>query len=215
MSKILIADTAIEGFDIILDKLTNNQWVKDIPVFGWGVRSLSIYRSIQDYYFAQKLELFLTSIDSLSGADLAKVRDFSKTEDAAKVSDKLLQVISSITDFEKSELLAALFIAYSTGRLDSREFMRSVDIINYTFIDDLSNYLALLQVSSCSYLELEDMGISTLINTSLLSADSVDVVQLSLSGREDEVHIVKYSQTQFGYKFRQACSFGRRIRATT
>ena len=203
-----------DGLEVAIDQFVNSGIAKDIPVVNTIANMMSISSSINDSLFAKKLIRFINAIEEVSEKDYKKIKDFASTSCADEVSSKILHVINAQTDEKKSEIVADLFLAFVDKRITSNELSRYLDIVNSIFIDDLERYLSELFLGEHEFSELERMGLSTLINTSLFTAAKPG------SGRDfarkseyTNDKVVRYAQSNHGRNFKSAYEHGLRMRS--
>ena len=210
MSKNAAIELASNSLEYLADSICSNEVVKEIPLFSPLVSVIQLGVSAKDYFFLKNFEAFLISTSNILHKE--EILKFSQNKDSGKISKKLIQVVAQITDFEKAEILACLLAAKIDGEITTAELMRAVDLVQYTFIEDIIEFNYMIQVIECTFQDLVDYKIESLINTALIQPDKNSDTELRLSGRDDEVGVQKYSQSDFGYKFRNACKKGSRLR---
>ncbi|WP_199483373.1 hypothetical protein [Vibrio owensii] len=212
MTKEALKELIVDGLEFTIDQFIENELVKEFPGISTLVKSFEAVQSFRDRLFLKHLYSFITATGEIVSSK--KIKEFSRSEDAEKISSKLIQVISLVSDREKPEILACLLAARVEQKLSTSEFMRAVDIVQSTFIEDLVEFNNMSQVAGCSFEELKQYGIENLANTALIHQDLVDNKDLIVSGREEDIGILKYTQSEFGFKFRMACRYGSEQRRT-
>lgn len=212
MSKKAVSELTINATELLIDQLSKNPLVKDIPIVNTIIKCLEIGVSVRDHFFAQKLALFLECTKSVSESDYGKIKKFASNKSSSVITSKILQVIDAQTDNEKAEIIAVLFLGYIDKKLTTSEFKRALDTVNYQFLDDILAYVNIWSISDYTFHELNSDGISSLINSSLFQTVEQDNRNLIADGRENEVGITKYEDSDFGEKFRAAFKHGRKMR---
>ncbi|EPF2682550.1 hypothetical protein ACSL9E_004198 [Vibrio vulnificus] len=138
MDKKSATDIAKDTFEFTLDQVTNNEFVKDIPIVNMVANVVSLSRSIPDYLFARKLNKFLNCLDDVSYEDRKRLKaravDDNKIDSLAEL---ILNCLQKANDEKKAEFIACLFLAYADGVIDEVGFRRALDVTDIIFIDDL------------------------------------------------------------------------------
>ena len=188
---------------------------KDIPYVSTLLKVWNLTDSIRDCMFAAKVMRFLESLDDVTGKEREEMSDkikYLNQEDLDNVTDKILFCIESITDIDKAEFIANLFIAYIYKNISENELRRCIDIVQITFLDDLKHYVT-THLSS-QYLTEEDLflcGVDGLINTPILAPFRDDNRFQSLSDR-DKFGKGLFKESAIGVKLKSAFEYGKRTR---
>jgi hypothetical protein len=172
-----LIDTGIDIAEICLDKLLDEDFLKEIPFIKtiFGITKGII--SVRDKIFMAKVVTFLVSLKDISKED----REFFSrkiSEDAEfkrKVGNDLIQILDRLNDLKKPEILAIIFTYFLKNKIDYDDFRRLGSAVDSAFIDDLavlsggdrtgphdSNYLSNLQHTGLTDLEVgkswDDVG---------------------------------------------------------
>jgi len=204
LNKSAIKDLSSNALEIALDGNLDNGILKDIPLFGSAIKVAELTMSIRDHFFLKKLSRFIYQLDALNETDKESIHHFSKSPDSEKISSKLIQVIDNVTDIEKADLIGKLFISFCSGKIDKSNFLRAVDTIHNYFIEDIKRFIFKSNVWFCTFEDLEQQNIESLVGSPLIKEQLIDRQDLIRSGREDEVGITNYENSNFGEIFKQA-----------
>lgn len=184
---------------------------KDIPYVSTLIKVWNLSDSIRDRMFAAKVMRFIEAIDEISEkekGELSRKIKYLNQDDLDKVTDKILFCIESITDIDKSEFIANLFIAYIYEKITERELRQCIDIVQTSFLDDLKSYI---DVCIGIYANEEDLNyqkIDGLINTPLFTNFRDDRL-LQRTNDTDNIGRPLYKETYIGMQFRTAFGFGK------
>jgi hypothetical protein len=98
---------------------------------------------IRDRIFAAKMRKFLTSIEKVSKKSKEKIRKKVRNNpnEGRKVGETLLLLIDRISEIEKAEIIARVFVAYIDEYINFYEFKRLIDAIDQAFLDDVKRLL--------------------------------------------------------------------------
>lgn len=134
-----LIEAALENAEGVLDSFTESEILKNIPIVGTAIKLIKASSDIRDRIFAAKISRFLISINSVS--DEAKTRIKTKVannpDEARKIGETILLIIEHISDLDKAEMIAKIFLSYIYGYLTPNEFRRISEAIDQAFIDDL------------------------------------------------------------------------------
>ncbi|MEM5511850.1 hypothetical protein WNY79_02995 [Pseudoalteromonas sp. AS84] len=210
-----------KGFEIAADltevavkSLLLNGIAKDIPYVGTLLKVWNLNDSIRDRMFASKVMRFFESLSDVKGKEREKMSNkikYSNQDDLNNITDKILFCIESITDIDKSEFIANLFIAYTYEKITESEFRRCTDIIKISFLDDLKNYVMTNLDSYCNEQELQRNKVIALINTPLFAPFRDDIF-LGRVGDTDNLGEQLFKETDIGHRFKIAFQFGKEKR---
>lgn len=195
-----LVDVTAENLEVVIDALTKNDVVREIPFLSTAVGLLKTYRNVRDGLFTEKLKKFLRDIDSID--EHSKQELFNKiatdSAEANKVGRTTLVILERATDLEKASIIATLFIAYGLGHLTSAEFRRICEAVDHAFIDDLIEFLNCHKISEKS----KDVFMASLVPSGLTAVTGGE--QLGDYGQ------IYYQITTLGNKFRNAYYNGRK-----
>jgi len=210
-----------KGFEIVADLtevIVKNQLLtgiaKDMPYVSTLLKVWNLSDSIRDRIFAAKVMRFFESLDDVTGKEREEMYDkikYVNQDDLNNVTDKILFCIESITDIDKSEFIANLFIAFIHKRLSEKELRRCIDIIQSTFLDDLKTFVTadFLKESNIKDIDLVELELENLKSSLLLSSFVPSQAQYGgslISNRQS------FSRTPIANTFIKAFNFGRNLR---
>lgn len=218
MSKEKALELVLDGGEVALKQVVDNSLLKDIPVVGSIVKAYEIGASIRDRLYVEKLKKFLRCLNEIPAQKKEEMKGaiVSGERPMSTVSEKILLVIESQTDMEKSEMVANFFLAYLDGLLSESELRKAIDVTASAFLDDLKEFLKGNGMSGfmrSTYENLERSNISGLINTPLIGIDPVTMRELREDGWLEAPGSVLFQSTYFGSKFQSAYAHGKRLRA--
>jgi len=125
--------------EVFTDTLIKDGITKDIPIIGTviGLGKASI--GIKEILFLKKLIYFISELKSISATKrhvmINKIDNSGKFR--TKVGEKLLYIIDKCEDHEKSQIIAILFSAFLTEKINYAEFLRASHIIEQIILEDL------------------------------------------------------------------------------
>lgn len=176
--------------------------IGDIPIFGSFYKFAKASKAVSDQVFLLKLATFIEDINSLTDKDVTCVKNALKFESNSDLAEKLLLVIDNLTETEKSKYMAQALTLYSRSELTKSYFLRSLDLIQKMYIGDLNAYAESHWILNCSSEDLEYMDLTSLIGTPILKVQNIDPKELRDDGKESEIGITKFEETDFGKVFR-------------
>ena len=217
MAKYQIIELGAEGAEIALKQAVDDSVLKDIPFVGTVVKLIGVGVSIRDNLYLEKIRRFLTSINEVSDSEKHKMRESValKQADIERLAQKILLILESQSDIEKSEIIANFFIAYLDEVISEVDFRRSLDVVANYFLDDIFLFLredGYTGFMRQTYESLERRGISNLVGSPLIGFDSVTSNELRNDGWVDDADATLFASTDFGGTFQKAFHHGVRQR---
>lgn len=197
-SKDSIGDIVEIGIDSLLD----DGLFKDIPIVNMLVGVKNTYQNIHDRNLLKQTLAFIKQFNSgtIDQNKLVKYKELinSDSKKAEKELGRVLIILNSTVDMEKSQMLANLYKAYINEKINWNQFCEFSEIIKRIFLNDF-NIIKLIynhQVTDTSGIEiypidrLSSLGI---VNTAMKSI----MISNSANSRSD-----KYvNLTTIGEKF--------------
>lgn len=197
-SKDSIGDIVEIGIDSLLD----DGLFKDIPIVNMLVGVKNTYQNIHDRNLLKQTLAFIKQFNSgtIDQNKLIKYKELinSDSKKAEKELGRVLIILNSTVDMEKSQMLANLYKAYINEKINWNQFCEFSEIIKMIFLNDF-NIIKLIynhQVTDTSGIEiypidrLSSLGI---VNTAMKSI----MISNSANSRSD-----KYvNLTSIGEKF--------------
>ncbi len=197
-SKDSIGDIVEIGIDSLLD----DGLFKDIPIVNMLVGVKNTYQNIHDRNLLKQTLAFIKQFNSgtIDQNKLIKYKELinSDSKKAEKELGRVLIILNSTVDMEKSQMLANLYKAYINEKINWSQFCEFSEIIKMLFLNDF-NIIKLIynhQVTDTSGIEiypidrLSSLGI---VNTAMKST----MISSSANFRSD-----KYvTLTTIGEKF--------------
>jgi hypothetical protein len=121
-----------------LDLLIESEVLKDIPVFGIGFKSYSLYKNITESFFTKKLLKFLFELKDIPQAKreqfIAKLESKNETE---KAGEKLLITLNRLNDVDKASIIGKLLKKTILGKITFNNFKRLTHIVDNTYLEDI------------------------------------------------------------------------------
>lgn len=129
--------------EVYLDSFLDDGVIKDIPILGLLLKTKNIFGTIQEKLFTKKLYSFLKQLENTS-AD-KRVKQIEKIDNdinyKTKVGEKILYLINSAEDAEKSEFIGLLFKNFLEEVIVYDDFLRCVNCINKINTVDLKLFV--------------------------------------------------------------------------
>lgn len=134
-----VAETLIEGGEALLDSVTSNEALQNIPFLGSLVGLVKCGLGIREYLFIKKLAGFLSSLSSVSDEDREEFRKRVLHDELLreKVGETILLLLERTDDMEKPDLLGKAFAAFLSKAIDLDQFKRMATAIDRCLIVDL------------------------------------------------------------------------------
>ncbi|MBO1382964.1 hypothetical protein BVJ63_18520 [Vibrio cholerae] len=192
-----------DNVEVLIDHISENEWIKEIPVLDNVFNMLSLVTSIKDSLFAKKLEQFFVSLNEVSEKDYHKIKQFSKTAEANEISEMIINVLDKVTDNKKPEIIANLFIGYIEEYINLSEFKIALEIVDKSYAADLESFL------SCGF-SIVDFTLSDLMTNKVYNM--IFTPLLARTENPDKTHVEHYSISNLGIAFFDAYNHGVTLR---
>jgi hypothetical protein len=208
IKKSLLKDTKSALIDLAeasLDVLTKNDFTKELPIIKWVIKPFSIIDRIKTEFYIKKLQIFLINVSDLT---IEEYEDFiSKTNkiETEKLNKFLLITIDRINSEEKSVFIGRLFKLLVQKRIRNQVFLRSVNIIESLFIDDLCKFLSKEFYFSSTHSLFEVNINQSLVNLGLLEAHIVESNDKVKRVHNDSGLKFQYVESEYGRNFKKWC----------
>lgn len=180
-SKDSIGDITELGIDSLLD----DGVFKDLPIVSMLVGVKNTYQNIHDRNLLKQTLTFIKQFNSgsINQEKLNKYRDMLNTDSkkAEKKLGRVLIILNSTIDMEKSQMLANLYKSYINEKINWNQFCEFAEIIKMLFLNDF-NIIDLIykhQITDTSGIEiypidrLTSLGIvNTVMKTIMISSNT-------------------------------------------
>ncbi len=122
------------GFDLLIE----SEVLKDIPVFGIGFKSFSLYNKITESFFTKKLLRFLFELKDIPQSKREEfITELESKNETKKAGEKLLITLNRLNDDDKASIIGKLLKKTILGKITFNDFKRLTHIIDNTYLEDL------------------------------------------------------------------------------
>lgn len=148
--------------EVVLDQLSNNEVVREIPILGIAVNIARAGIGIRERVFLNKINLFVNRLPEQSKEDRARLITelHHDSKSRVKFGEAVLSTIEQSDSSAKVEYVAIVFSAFVKGRVSSRELRELCHSINVTQSDNLLDFAESEQVSELMIKELVHTGLT-------------------------------------------------------
>lgn len=127
-----------ELLEMSLDLVIESEVLKDIPVFGIGFKSYSLYKNITESFFTKKLLKFLFELKDIPQANREKfIVELESKNETNKAGEKLLITLNRLNDVDKATIIGKLLKQTILGKITFDNFKRLTHIIDNTYLEDM------------------------------------------------------------------------------
>lgn len=195
--------------EALLDSQTENEFVKELPIVGWVMKSIGVVDKIKTKFLVNKILYFLKGISSISEYELRsfETKYLSNPKSIEKFYESLLISIDRLNHLDKSEIIASLFKSLIRGKIDNAFFFRSVNIVESIFIEDLKEYLT--GRLAFTYTEIHEKANinQTFLFYGLITSHIVTQENATKRVHQEAELRFHFVYSSFGQKFIKECSF--------
>lgn len=197
-----IIEVVLESSEVALDQLIENQFLKDFPVVGTALKLINATKSIRDRIFAAKIFRFIQKVNSVSETEKQELlsKALKNADEAKKIGEVILLTLEKISDTDKCDLIAYLFVSYISSKLSNEDFRRFCEIVDKVFTDDLFRFVGKDDIPGRYF---GKYTLSRLSGTTL--------VELKSSAKLDASDKIDFKLSTDGKKFIKAVKLGRKM----
>lgn len=209
VNSISIKEPLGDILESIVDLETENEFIKNIPVIGWVFKTVGVVDKIKTKFLVQKILLFLNELSSITDREreLFEKKYFSTEKEMESFYEVLLISIERLNHLEKAKILSTLFKCLIKNEIDKSFFLRTINVVEGIYIDDLMKYLdgKLFFKYSEDYQEADPTQI--FLSYGLLTSYLVN--QEGAAKRVNQESDVRFHfvNSSFGLKFIKACTY--------
>ena len=207
----IIKDLTPELLETTFDLITKSEVIKEIPIFGIGFKTYSIYQNITESFFVKKILKFLYELKDIPYDKRDEfIKNLESKKETTKAGEKLLITLNRLNDIEKAKIIGKLFKNTILGKMSFEDFNRLTYIVDNSYIHDLKSlennmYLRYIDESIKSNLHilgLLNQSISNLERQQkILKRLSIGSSSTSLAQPRLEYEPNKYCQLLIKYGF--------------
>ncbi len=133
-----VVDVIADLGEAALDSLCKNELVKNIPILGTFVGLYRAYNDLKSTRFCKRLKKI---IDDVEESEFNREEFYNMyhgdTKQYEYLFSHLINVIDSIEEEEKTDMIANLFCAFLLNKINKEEFRRFMHIASSYFYYDL------------------------------------------------------------------------------
>jgi hypothetical protein len=164
-----LKDITSDVAEAILDEELSDGLFKELPVIGIAFKTFSVFKKINEYFFAKKIFKFLFELKNISQKELD---DFGKkmdeNDESQKVGEKVLHLLNQSDDIDKASLIGKLFASYITHSIDFDILQRGTIAVNKVFLEDVKSLSLCL---SENFDVISETTLAGLLNAGLIIID--------------------------------------------
>ncbi len=126
-----------------IDSVLEEGLLKDIPIVGFFVGAKNAFQNLQDRNLLNQTLQFIKEFN-LKKIDAKKIEKYknkiSNSKQAEKELGRVLIILNSIIDIEKSKMLAKVFRYYVDEKINWDEFCEFSEIIKNIYLNDINYF---------------------------------------------------------------------------
>ena len=181
-------DTSLDYAEILIDSITENEALREIPLVKTVVASVNVFNSIRDKANLKKLLVFLKEFHSkeISNEDFQKFEEKFRTNQKfkEKTLEHILIFIDRINVTEKSKVLGRLFGSHIQGKMDWDRFialsicLENIHPNSFAFLEKLSKQDWIVREQAYTSRDYEKEGLLSSAGISFTHGNFFTVNQL-------------------------------------
>jgi hypothetical protein len=144
-----IENISEESLDSVVDVLTDNDFIKEIPIVKYIFSGYKIYTGIREKAEIKKILIFLFQLKSITDHErktlIEKIDD--NPDFKKKTFERVVLIIERLDEVEKAKITGKLFLNYILKQMDQDTFFRLCFAVEKTFLTSLKALHELYQVN--------------------------------------------------------------------
>ncbi|MGJ0490324.1 hypothetical protein [Methylobacter sp.] len=139
----LVLEATLETSEVVLDALTTNEVLANIPIIGTALNIYKATQAVRDRAFVIKVERFARPISEAPDSDRQRFREKlqQNPEETKKVGETLFLVLDRLADVDKPTMLGYVFVSYLNGLVSYSDLRFMSQAIDMAYADDLELFL--------------------------------------------------------------------------
>ncbi|ALB46236.1 hypothetical protein [Clostridium beijerinckii] len=196
-----LVDIGTDMIEVGIDSLLEDGLLKDVPIVGTVFKTGKLIYNLYDRNLLRQTLIFIQEFNKgiISYEKLKEYR--SSIEDDHKKAEKelgrVLIILNRTIDFEKTIILARLYLAYINEKITWDDFIELSEVNERLFVNDIS-ILSKIYINGMNvdkgkihnFLRLVSVGLlksdsrfdSSNCGNSIISSEPIDAVELTLLG---------------------------------
>jgi hypothetical protein len=195
--------------EALLDTMTENEFVRNLPVVGWLLKSVSAVDNIKTKFLVSKILYFINGMSNVSEEELLAFenKQLSDQKSIDKFYESLLISIDRLNHLDKSTIISSLFKSLIHGKINEAFFLRSVNIVESIYIEDLKEYKTGRLVFTYTEIHEKANINQTYLSFGLLISHIVTQNNATQRVHQEAELRFHYVYSSFGRKFIKACNY--------
>ena len=188
--------------ETMIDKVIDNEFIKDIPLLSSIVASIKFGNSINEHFFRKKIFNFLFELRVVPQERRKKIIDKLNTSSKYqnKVGETIIEIVDKIESEEKPNILGKMFVAVLEEKINYLIFLKAAHILKSVFYYDLLDLKSNCKGEYIDNYSNDYLVIAGIINVEYSSF--VDVFENNLNSNRDDYNLnndsVKTKLTEVG-----------------
>lgn len=146
-----------------IDQLISNEFLKDIPIIGLGIKSFRLAQSISESFFMKKILRFLFQLKDIPQEKRERfANELGDRKKCNKAGETVLIILNKLDDINKATIIGKLLGSAIERKITYSDFMRLSYIVDRIFIEDLfdlKNNKSLYNIDSAIKTNLYQAGL--------------------------------------------------------
>jgi hypothetical protein len=204
-----LKESIAEIAEAFLDSNTRNEFLKDLPIIGWASRAITAADIIRTNFLINKILKFLEGISGLTQEEINKFeqKHLLKSKNISNFYNALLISIDCINHIDKAKIISSLFRSLIHNKINESFFLRSVNIIENIYFEDLKEYLTGTLIFTSSELYEKANVTQIYLSFGLLNSHIVQQENATQRVHQEAELRFHFTYSSFGQKFIKACNF--------
>ena len=195
--------------EAFFDSNITNEFLKDLPIIGWASKAVTAADIIRTNFLINKILAFLEGISDLTHDEINAFEQkyLLNSKEVNKFYNALLISIDRINHIDKATIISHLFRSLIHFNINESFFLRSVNIVENIFIEDLKEYLTGRLTFTRSEIYEKANVTQIYLSYGLLNSHIVQQENATQRVHQEAELRFHYMYSSFGQKFIKACNF--------
>jgi len=136
-----LAEASAGVAEVVVDLVTNNPVVKEIPVLGTAVKLAQAAASMRDQIFLNKVKHFIEHLPETTPEQRKRLLKDDSAKHRERIGNAVFHTIEQADELKKVEYVAAAFASYLAGEIEEGDLRLICHAIRTTFIGELERFI--------------------------------------------------------------------------
>lgn len=133
-----LADISADILEASIDQIIDNEFLKDIPIIGIGMKAFGLSQKVREGIFTKKVLKFLFHLKDIPKNKREEfVKKLEDKKENKRAGETILSILERLDDVNKASIIGRLMRATILNHIGYHDFLRLSNIVDKVFFYDL------------------------------------------------------------------------------